>query len=149
MKDTTILLTKIKFDELWTNLKFFADKLKVIKHSNRTFYEKSLSTNRSKEVWETIRNIIKPQFKQFELNPDTINEYFNSIAVKLTNTDGSVIAMIIIKAIYLTSIIPPNRKFSNTWIRWEEICSTGGDNIPAKFKKPVAAQLYHQFWLML
>ncbi|XP_057310275.1 uncharacterized protein LOC130648252 [Hydractinia symbiolongicarpus] len=159
MKDPSIVSSKLKLDELRSELKSCDDReakheyvetrnklKKAIKHSRRTFYQKALSSNRSKEVWKTIRTIIKPQFKQIRQNPDTINDYFNSIAIKLSNTNE-----LNISPTMNDEAVPAMDLFDLRHATQEDVlkhlnslrsdCSTGGDNIPAKFIKPVAAQL--------
>ena len=155
MKDEKIRSVKIKLERLRTDMKTCDVKQqyqdarnhlkRTIKHKKRTFYQKALSCNRSKDVWQTIHKILKPIYKCIQLDPNTINEYFNSIATKLINTNENNH-----QPHDIIDSLPEDQsdKFHLCHIAHNEVvkqikslrndCSTGFDNIPAKFIKPVA-----------
>ena len=44
------------------------------------FYRKALSSNKPKEVWNTINCILNPPPKPISIKPDPMNNYFVNIA---------------------------------------------------------------------
>ena len=64
----------------------------VIKVTKKTFYQKALLAKNSKEVSSTIHWILKPNPKRIKVDPKALNDYYCTLAAKLTgninnNTD--------------------------------------------------------------
>ena len=74
--------------------KFYKDTRKqfkaVIKGTKKTLYQKPLLSKNSKEVWGTIPRFLKPSPKRIKVDLKALNEYYSTLATKLTgNTNNN------------------------------------------------------------
>ena len=60
-----------------------------IKRTKKTFYQKALLSKNSKEVWSTIHRILKPKPKRIKVDPKVLNEYYSTLATKLTSNTNN------------------------------------------------------------
>ena len=118
-----------------------------IKGTKNAFYEKALLSNYSKEVWSTIRRILKPNLKRIKVDPKALNEYYSTVATKLTsNTNNnrdeltSFINELPAHNVLDSFTVQPNThdEVSKILQNTRSDSSTGHDSIPIKFLKFVA-----------
>ena len=116
---------------------------KSIKLKKASFIQKALSSRKPKEVWETVNRIINPPKKRIKLNPNDLNQYFTTLASKLCKKDN-------IDQDQLINSLPKEEKDGAFVIKYTSYngvrkivlelrndCSSGYDQIPIKFLKPV------------
>ena len=118
------------------------DLKKRIKTTKRDFYKSALTSKRPKEVWSTIHRILNPNPEKIDADVDKLNNHFNSTATRLL---GSVSK----PEHHLQSIIENLPLHENEFMinetTYDDVrkaiqsvradCSTGQDNIPAKYLK--------------
>ena len=118
-----------------------------IKGTKNAFYEKALLSNYSKEVWSTIRRILKPNLKRIKVDPKALNEYYSTVATKLTsNTNNnrdeltSFINELPAHNVLDSFTVQPNThdEVSKILQNTRSDSSTGHDSFPIKFLKFVA-----------
>ena len=122
---------------------------KTIRSKKASFLRKALSSRNPKEVWETIHRILNPPKKCINQNPERLNEYFTELASKLINKEN-----VAFDQTKLATIIPEQESdgaFFTKYATFTEVikfiselrndCSSGFDNIPVKFIKPVAEEI--------
>ena len=63
------------------------DVKKEIRYEKAKFYQKALSSNKAKEVWNIINSILNPLPKPISIKPDTMNNYFVNIAKQTVKKD--------------------------------------------------------------
>ena len=63
------------------------DVKKEIRNEKAKFYRKARSSNKPKEVWNTINRILNPPPKPISIKPDTMNNYFVNIAKQTVKKD--------------------------------------------------------------
>ena len=133
---------------------------KTVRSKKASFLRKALSSRNPKEVWKTVHRLLDPPKKCINQNPENLNQYFTELASKLKNKKKNV-AFVQTK---LTTIIPEQESDGAFVIKhttFTELnrfiselrndCSSGFDNIPVKFIKPVAEDItspnskYNQF----
>ena len=153
MKEPTIKVLQSKRNELrytchqsndnadWEKYRETRNKLKkTIKETKRNFYRKALSSKKSKEVWKTIKKILAPNFKTFKVDPEEMNKHFGSIAEKISTVKP-------VSGELRTNMNLPNNfmlrhvtthEVDNALKKLRNDCSTGHDQIPIKFLKPVS-----------
>ena len=117
-----------------------------IKSTKKTFFKKALLSKNAKSVWSTIHRILKPNFKRIKTKPKELNDYFSSIASKITgktqdNTNN-------INFIQQLPVHNTDNQFIIRHTTMSEVrklllnlrndCSTGHDAIPVRYIKPVA-----------
>lgn len=123
--------------------KFYKKKIKEIKNS---FLKKSLSSKNPKKVWDTVNRILTNQQKRIRHHPSDMNDYFVNLASDLTLKEN--------KQCDFKSILQNlpdqgrNNEFKINHTTYEEInkiinglkndCSSGFDDIPIRYIKPVA-----------
>ena len=56
---------------------------KTLRESKKNFVKKSLSSKDSKELWQTIHKILKPQQRRIHKDPDELNEYYANLAATI------------------------------------------------------------------
>ena len=122
---------------------------KTIRSKKASFLRKALSSRNPKEVWETVHRILNPPKKCINQNPERLNEYFTELASKLINKEN-----VAFDQTKLATIIPEQESdgaFFTKYTTFTEVikfiselrndCSSGFDNIPVKFIKPVAEEI--------
>ena len=57
---------------------------KTIRLSKSRFLKKSLSSKSSKDIWKTVKKLIKPQYRRMQQHPDELNQYFATLVANLT-----------------------------------------------------------------
>ena len=118
---------------------------KSIKIVKGNFLRKALSDTQPKAVWNTVHNILKNTCQKIKHDPDALNHHYCTLASRLT--DKPNVASINQKFVDELPCNGPNAfKLSHT--SYEEVCkiiqnlkndcSTGQDNIPVRFIKPVS-----------
>ena len=135
--------------------KFYKDTRKqfktVIKGTKNTFYQKPLLSKNSKEVWGTIPRILKPNPKRIKVDSKALNEYYSTLATKLTGKTNN-------NKDELTSFInelPLHNELDSFTIqptmhtevskisqKMRSDSATGHDSIPIKFLKFVADDVF-------
>ena len=118
---------------------------KIVKNKKSSFIRKSLSSKNSKEVWQTIHRILKPQSSRIKFEPETLNQHYTTLASRLCNKDNT--------AFNAEELIAELGADDATKIQfrpatYEEVtkiisslrndCSSGYDGIPIKYLKPVS-----------
>ena len=118
---------------------------KAIKAKKTQFYRKVLSSKNSKEIWKVIHRILNPNMSTLQADPSALNEFFNKTAEGLigqnTATDGVILSDI-------DSLTISHGSFKVQKVTYNDVlkslkslrndCSTGCDNIPVSFIKPIA-----------
>ncbi|XP_057299344.1 uncharacterized protein LOC130629967 [Hydractinia symbiolongicarpus] len=116
---------------------------KTLKEIKNSFFKKSLSSKDQKSVWNTIHRILSNQKTRIKHDPSEMNEYFSNLAANLTGKSN------------VESTLPDDIKtteneqsFKIQHTTYNEInkilknlkndCSSGHDNIPIRFIKPVS-----------
>ena len=122
---------------------------KSITSKKSAFIKKTLSSKNSKEVWETVHRIINPPKKRIKLNPNDLNRYFTTLASKLCEKDNKAFD----QQKFLNSL--PKERSNNAFVikhtNYAQVrkfilslrndCSSGYDQIPVKFLKPVVDKI--------
>ena len=54
------------------------------KETKRKFLKKLLSNKSSKESWEVINKILRPDLKRINVDPNEVNEFFKTAATRTT-----------------------------------------------------------------
>ena len=118
-----------------------------IKRTKKTFYQKALLSKNSKELWSTIHRILKPKPKRIKVDPKALNEYYSTLATKLTsNTNNNrdnltsfINELPAHNALDSFTIQPTtHNEVSKILQNMRSDSSTGHGNIPIKFLKFVA-----------
>ena len=122
---------------------------KAIKKAKRSFMITALSSKRPKEVWSTIHRILHPSQLPLRADPDDLNRHFASTAERVTASSPVLNEDIYRLINRLTDDSHSSFRFRH--VTHQEVlraieglrsdCSTGPDNIPAKFVKLVAENL--------
>jgi len=123
------------------------NKLKsTIRETKKKFLKSLLSNKTSTEAWKVINKILHPRLKRMDVDPEDINQFFNTTAVRTTGKNAEKLTKSFIRDL---PDHPDN--FQLRPVTYEEVlkailelrsdCSTGHDNIPAKFVKPVSQYL--------
>ena len=115
---------------------------KLIRTAKASFYRRVLSSKRSKEVWSTIHRIPQPSPQKINADPDTLNKHFNTTATRLLNSKPKSEKLL---HHLIESLPEPENPFNITKVTYNDVrkvilglrndCSTGPDQIPAKFLK--------------
>ena len=120
-----------------------ADYRKTLKNIKNKFLRKSLSTKDTKIVWNTIHRMLKNQKSRIKHHPNEMNDYFSNLAANLTgkyNTESRLPNRIQINEnqnsfrIEHTTYNEVNKILNSL----KNDCSSGADNIPVRYVKPVA-----------
>ena len=119
---------------------------KSIKETKRTFLKKLLLNKNCSETWKVINKILHPNPSTVKVDPDEVNTYFNQTAIRTTGREAGRITNE-----FLRTLPEQQRSFDLREVTYYDVmkaikdlrsdCSTGYDNIPAKFIKPVADYL--------
>ena len=76
---------------------------KTLRESKKNFVKKSLSSKDSKELWQTIHKILKPQQQRIHEDPDELNEYYANLAATITNKPNEPIDQTLINNLLPTT----------------------------------------------
>lgn len=129
-----------------TDWKLFREKRnelkKCIKTCKRNFYASALSSKRPKEVWSTIHRILNPNPEKITADADLLNQHFNSTAKRLLDSSpkpGDHLKEVIENLpLHENEFKISETTYSDVYKAIQSIradCSTGYDNIPAKYLK--------------
>ena len=117
-----------------------------IKDIKRNFYRNALSSNRPKEVWQTIHRILNPSNNPLDEDPDKLNQHFNTTSERLTpklrkssEELRSIIDNLPDHAAHSFVLRPTTYEEVKSAInKCRNDCSTGPDSIPINLLKPVS-----------
>ncbi len=140
--------TKCISTNVWSEFRDVRNKIKTkIKKIRRCFYEKALSSQKPKELWRTIHRLLHPNPQPIKADPNQLNKHFSSTSQRLLNStpntqDGlqnliNSLPPHCYKAIFNLRFVTYNEVLNNLKSMRSD-CSTGADQIPVKFLKPVA-----------
>ena len=128
------------------------DVKKEIQYEKAKFYRKALSSNKPKEVWNTINSILNPPPKPISIKSDTMNNYFVNIAKQTVKKDP-VSPEDMEKSITQISTISDGFKMQK--VQYSDVVkgltslrkdtSTGSDEIPTKFINPISDVIASHF----
>ena len=135
---------------LWDAFRSVRNNLKTkIRRVKKAFFDNAFSSRRPREIWKTIHRVLNPCPKPLQANPNDLNAFFSTTAERTLGRtiDNSDI-------LDLISELDTNHEKCTFDLRevtqaevLQEIkglradCSTGPDQIPVKFLKPVAESL--------
>ena len=121
-----------------------------IKAAKQHFINKALSSSKPKEVWRVIHRIFHPPLQPLRLDVNSLNRYFANTAQRTlgsTNTDPKEDLFSFINTLQPSE--PEEEAFKLRLVTPSEVAreinrirndtSTGPDQIPIKFVKPVTA----------
>ena len=117
-----------------------------IKEAKRKFYRNALSSHRPKEVWQTIRRILNPNNSPLTVDPDHLNQHFNTTSERLTpklrqspNELKSIIENLPHEQAPTFTLRPATYdEVKSALNKTRNDCSTGPDSIPINLLKPVS-----------
>jgi hypothetical protein len=135
----------------WVQFRYIRNKLKtVIKTTKKLFHRKALQSKRPKDVWNVIHRILHPNKKRVTFDPNSLNQYFVTMAENLTGKKPTSQENLY----QLIEDLPPSNNNTNFCIEkatyhqvLREIkslrndCSTGFDQIPINILKLVAESI--------
>ena len=117
-----------------------------IRNTKKTFLRNLLSNKSSSETWKTINKVFHPKSVKVDVDPDEVNAFFNTTA---TRTTGKKLEPMTDE--FYDQLIDHPDNFKLRHATFEEVeksinllradCSTGNDNIPTKYIKPVSEYL--------
>ncbi|PFX20980.1 putative RNA-directed DNA polymerase from transposon BS [Stylophora pistillata] len=132
----------------WSAFRQLRNKMKSAIHKARkAFMEKALPSNKSKEVWRMVHRVLHPCQQSLRFDPDKLNLHFatarRTLDVESTNQDElfQFIRGLTDKegAFHLESATQREGPLTLKQLRTD--CSTGPDQLPARFVKLVARYL--------
>ena len=132
--------------ENWETYRESRNKIKkAIKEKKTQFYRKVLSSKNSKEIWKVIYRILNPNMNTLHADPSALNVFFNKTAERLVGqnarTDDDILSHIDSLTRSHDSFKPQKVTYNDVIKSLESLrndCSTGNDNIPVSFIKPIA-----------
>ena len=81
------LAHKTQLGVVWQAFRDIRNRVKTTKKKlKRSFYQKALSSKKPKELWNVIHRILRPNPKPINMDPDILNEHFNSTTQRLLGT---------------------------------------------------------------
>lgn len=116
-----------------------------IKETKRKFLKSALSSRRPKDVWKTIHRVLSPSPRLIKANVNDLNKHFNSTAERILECSPSNM-----EDLFKTveGLQCQDNSFTLALVTYNEVlnaikslrndCSTGPDQIPTKFIKPIA-----------
>ena len=133
----------------WEKFRAIRNKIKkVINEKKTSFYKKVFQSKNKNDIWKVIHRILSPNPKTLKVDPEKLNEFFNKTAERLVGkrkTDDATLRS------YISSLKDKSNSFKLRLVTPTEgskciktlrnDCSTGYDNIPVSFIKPVAEYL--------
>ena len=136
--------------ESWRLFRSVRNELKcLINKTKKTFMRNALSSKRPKEVWRIIHRILHPNPQPIRECPNKLNGHFAQTAQRTIGTQPENTNQLydLLKSLPNTdepSFVLNKVKPDEVMTQIRELrsdCSTGIDQIPAKFIKPVASYL--------
>ena len=119
---------------------------KKINTTKKTFLRKLLSNKNSSETWKVINKVLHPKTKRVDVDPDEVNTFFNTTATRTTGQQSDPIS-----ESFLNQLNDHPDNFQLRHATYDEVkksinllradCSTGYDNIPTRYIKPVSEYL--------
>ena len=112
-----------------------------------------MSSKNPKEVWSTVNRILKKQQTSIKQHPSDINNHFTTLASKLTNKENVPPKLPDISSMQENSNSLKIQHTNYDQIKkiilgLKNVCSSGYDNIPVRFIKPVSPNIttgaYHK-----
>ena len=74
-------------DDDWQSFRKSRNELKSkIKSTKKSFYRKALSSKRAKKIWTTVHQVLNPGKKRILFDPETLSNYYTTMAKNLTRT---------------------------------------------------------------
>ena len=133
-------------DENWRTQRESRNKIKkAVKEKKTQFYRKVLSSKNRKKIWKVIHRILNPNMSTLQADPSELNEYFNKTPERLFGQNATTNDVILS---HIDSLTSSHDSFKLQKVTYNDIlkclkslrndCSTGYDNIPVSFIKPVA-----------
>lgn len=137
----------------WNLFRDVRNKLKsAIRTARKSFIEKALYSNKSRDVWKVIHRVLKPSPRPLRFDPDNLNDYFASAAQRTLESCATPEEDL---TSYFDSLLDddytPGLNFHLSPVTTESVskiiktlrsdCSTGADHIPTRFVKLVAEHL--------
>ena len=133
----------------WEKFRAIRNKIKKVINKKKTnFYKKVFQSKNKNDIWKVIHRILSPNPKTLKVDPEKLNEFFNKTAERLVGkrkTDDATLRS------YISSLKDKSNSFKLRLVTPTEVskciktlrndCSTGYDNIPVSFIKPVAEYL--------
>ena len=161
MKDVEIASLQKERDELryiahqqpcednWQRFRNVRNEIKKKINDTKTkFYKKALSSKTSKDVWKVIHRILNPSRSVINTDVNELNSHFNKTAQSLT---GKIPKSREELRKTIESLPQKDNGFKLQSVQFADVekhlnglrndCSTGYDNIPATFIKPVSEYL--------
>ena len=130
--------------EITSELRNVRNELKTkIRNTKKNFLQNLLKNKSSSETWKVINKVLHPKSKKVNVDPDEVNAFFNSTATRTTGKQSNAILDTFFDQL---NDHPDNFKLRPATFKEVENslnllrgdCSTGHDNIPTKFIKPVS-----------
>ena len=133
-------------DENWETYRELRNKIKkVIKENKTQFYRKFLSSKNSKEIWKVIQRILNPNMSTLQTDSSALNEFFCKTAERLVGQNATTDDVILS---HTDSLTGTHDNFKLQKLTYNDVlkslkslrndCSTGYNNIPVSFIKPIA-----------
>ena len=122
---------------------------KTIKETKANFLRKALSEKQPTKVWDTVNRILNKQHKRIKLHPSDLNNYFTTLASRLTNKTNEPQDF----TNFFSNIVNHTEQttFQIRHTNYYEVkkiilgikndCSTGDDSIPIRYLKPVIDEI--------
>ena len=142
---------------VWDKFREVRNKIRTkIKKVKREFLQKALSSKKPKELWNTIHRILNPSPQPIKADPDALNKHFSSTSQRLLGST-TISADILSELLNSFGNESDPSKFHLRPVTYCEVlkslksmrsdCSTGADQIPAKYIKmsaeTIASPLTH------
>ena len=110
---------------------------------------KALSSEKPKEVWDAVNRTINPPKNHILQKTSDLNNYFTTLASNLSGKENEPLNES--EILQLLNRVPDSNAFTINYTTYDEVqkiilnlrndCSSGHDNIPVKFLKPVVNQI--------
>ena len=128
-------------------LKKVRNQLKTkIRSTKKNFLKNLLRSRNSPETWKVINNVLHPKINKVDVNPGEINKFFNTTSTRTTGKQYEAL-----NETHIDQFPDHADKFRLRHATFEEVsksinllrsdCSTGHDNIPTRYIKPVSDYL--------
>ena len=98
----------------------------------------------SKEIWKVINRIPNPNMSTLQADPSALNEFFNKTAKRFVRQNATIDGLILS---HIDSLTSNHDSFKLQKVTYNDVlksfkslrndCSTGYDNIPVSFIKPI------------
>ena len=119
----------------------------AIRTARKTFIEKALYSNKSREVWKVIHRVLKPSARPLRFDPDELNDFFATTAQRTQETRATPTEDLTCLIDNLPDVPSGSMRFQLSPVTSEDVlqviknlrsdCSTGADQIPTRFIKMV------------